>query len=156
MIKLLKGLRPFRLGVAAVLILVFLQSMGDLYLPTLMSDIVDKGIVEGDRSYIWRIGGYMLLVAGGGALCSVIASYLSAKVAAGFGRNTRSRMFEHVENFTLHEFDKLGTASLITRTTNDITQVQTVLTMMLRMMVGAPMMMIGGLLWRYLRMPSCP
>ncbi|WP_042202433.1 ABC transporter ATP-binding protein [Paenibacillus camerounensis] len=146
MIKLLKGLRPFRWGVAAVLILVFLQSMGDLYLPTLMSDIVDKGIVEGDRSYIWRIGGYMLLVAGGGALCSVIASYLSAKVAAGFGRNTRSRMFEHVENFTLHEFDKLGTASLITRTTNDITQVQTVLTMMLRMMVGAPMMMIGGII----------
>ncbi|WP_342563415.1 ABC transporter ATP-binding protein [Paenibacillus sp. FSL R7-0345] len=146
MIKLLKGLKPFRWGVAAVLILVFLQSMGDLYLPTLMSDIVDKGIVQGDRSYIWRIGAYMLLVAGGGALCSVIASYLSAKVAAGFGRNTRSRMFEHVENFTLHEFDKLGTASLITRTTNDITQVQTVLTMMLRMMVGAPMMMIGGII----------
>ncbi len=146
MIKLLKGLGPFRWGVAAVLILVFLQSMGDLYLPTLMSDIVDKGIVQGDRAYIWRIGAYMLLVAGGGALCSVIASYLSAKVAAGFGRNTRSRMFEHVENFTLHEFDKLGTASLITRTTNDITQVQTVLTMMLRMMVGAPMMMIGGII----------
>ncbi|CAM4436403.1 ABC transporter ATP-binding protein [Paenibacillus typhae] len=146
MIKLLKGLKPFRWGVAAVLILVFLQSMGDLYLPTLMSDIVDKGIVQGDRAYIWRIGAYMLLVAGGGALCSVIASYLSARVAAGFGRNTRSRMFEHVENFTLHEFDKLGTASLITRTTNDITQVQTVLTMMLRMMVGAPMMMIGGII----------
>ncbi|CAH1209990.1 putative ABC transporter ATP-binding protein [Paenibacillus auburnensis] len=146
MIKLLKGLKPFRWGVAAVLILIFLQSMGDLYLPTLMSDIVDKGIVHGDRDYIWRIGAYMLLVAGGGALCSVIASYLSAKVAAGFGKNTRSKMFKHVENFTLHEFDKIGTASLITRTTNDITQVQTVLTMMLRMMVGAPMMMIGGII----------
>lgn len=146
MIKLLKGLKPFRWGVAAILILVFLQSMGDLYLPTLMSDIVDKGIVHGDRDYIWRIGAYMLLVAGGGALCSVIASYLSAKVAAGFGKNTRSKMFSHVENFTLHEFDKIGTASLITRTTNDITQVQTVLTMMLRMMVGAPMMMIGGII----------
>ncbi|WP_019914916.1 ABC transporter ATP-binding protein [Paenibacillus sp. HW567] len=146
MIKLLKQLKPFRLAVAAVLILVFLQSMGDLYLPTLMSDIVDKGIVQGDRSYIWRIGGFMLLVAAGGALCSIIASYLSARIAAGFGKNTRSRMFNHVENFTLHEFDKLGTASLITRTTNDITQVQTVLTMMLRMMVGAPMMMIGGII----------
>jgi ATP-binding cassette subfamily B protein len=146
LIKLLKGLKPFTWGVTAVLILVFLQSMGDLYLPTLMSDIVDKGIVQGDRDYIWKIGGYMLLVAGGGALCSVIASYLSAKVAAGFGRNTRSKMFKHVENFTLHEFDKIGTASLITRTTNDITQVQTVLTMMLRMMVGAPMMMIGGII----------
>lgn len=146
MIKLMKQLKPFRLAVAAVLILVFLQSMGDLYLPTLMSDIVDKGIVQGDRSYIWRIGGFMLLVAAGGALCSIIASYLSARIAAGFGKNTRSRMFNHVENFTLHEFDKLGTASLITRTTNDITQVQTVLTMMLRMMVGAPMMMIGGII----------
>lgn len=146
MIKLMKQLKPFKLAIAAVLILVFLQSMGDLYLPTLMSDIVDKGIVQGDRSYIWKIGGFMLLVAAGGALCSIIASYLSAKVAAGFGKNTRSRMFNHVENFTLHEFDKLGTASLITRTTNDITQVQTVLTMMLRMMIGAPMMMIGGII----------
>lgn len=146
MIKLLKGLKPFTWGVAAILILVFLQSMGDLYLPTLMSDIVDKGIVQGDRNYIWKIGGYMLLVAGIAAICSVVASYLSAKVAAGFGKNTRSKMFKHVENFTLHEFDKLGTASLITRTTNDITQVQMVLTMMLRMMVGAPMMMIGGII----------
>ncbi|WP_379156924.1 ABC transporter ATP-binding protein [Paenibacillus sp. sgz5001063] len=146
MIKLMKQLKPFKLAIAAVLILVFLQSMGDLYLPTLMSDIVDKGIVHGDRSYIWRIGGFMLLVAAGGAICSIIASYLSARVAAGFGKNTRSRMFNHVENFTLHEFDKLGTASLITRTTNDITQVQTVLTMMLRMMIGAPMMMIGGII----------
>ncbi|WP_410512704.1 ABC transporter ATP-binding protein [Paenibacillus sp. BR2-3] len=146
MIKLFKQLKPFKLAITAVLILVFLQSMGDLYLPTLMSDIVDKGIVQGDRSFIWKIGFFMLLVAGGGALCSVIASFLSAKVAAGFGKNIRSRMFNHVENFTLHEFDKLGTASLITRTTNDITQVQTVLTMMLRMMVGAPMMMIGGII----------
>lgn len=146
MIKLIKTLKPFRLAIAGVLILVFLQSMGDLYLPTLMSDIIDKGIVEGNQSYIWRIGGFMLLVAAGGVLCSIAASYLSARVAAGFGKNTRSRMFNHVENFTLHEFDKLGTASLITRTTNDITQVQTVLTMMLRMMVGAPMMMIGGII----------
>ncbi|UQZ33940.1 multidrug ABC transporter ATP-binding protein [Paenibacillus sp. PK3_47] len=146
MIKLLKELKPFKLAVAMILILVFLQSMGDLYLPTLMSDIVDKGIVQADRSYIWKIGGFMLLVAGLGALFSVVASYLSAKVAAGFGKNVRSRMFNHVENFTLHEFDKLGTASLITRTTNDITQVQTVLTMMLRMMISAPMMMIGGII----------
>ncbi|MDT3425499.1 ATP-binding cassette subfamily B protein [Paenibacillus forsythiae] len=146
MIKLFKQLRPFSLPIAAILLLVFLQSMGDLYLPTLMSDIVDKGIVHQDRALIWRVGGFMLLVAGGGALCSIIASFLSSKVAMGFGRNTRSKVFSHVENFTLTEFDKLGTASLITRTTNDITQVQTVLMMMLRMMVGAPMMMIGGII----------
>ncbi|SEU12606.1 ABC transporter ATP-binding protein [Paenibacillus sp. NFR01] len=146
MIKLMKQLKPFRWAIALVLVLVFLQSMGDLYLPTLMSDIVDKGIVHMDKPYIWKIGGYMLLVAGVGALCSVVASYFSARIAAGFGKNTRARVFHHVENFTLNEFDKLGTASLITRTTNDITQVQVVLTMMLRMMIGAPMMMIGGII----------
>lgn len=146
MIKLFKQLKPYSMAIIAVLILVFFQSMGDLYLPTLMSDIVDKGIVQGDQNYIWKIGGFMLLVAGLGALCSVGASYLSSKVAAGFGKNLRSRMFNHVENFTLNEFDRVGTASLITRTTNDITQVQVVLTMMLRMMVGAPMMMIGGII----------
>ncbi|AIQ14906.1 ABC transporter ATP-binding protein [Paenibacillus durus] len=146
MIKLFKQLKPFSLPIAVILLLVFLQSMGDLYLPTLMSDIVDRGIVRQEQAYIWRIGGFMLLVAGGGAICSIISSFLSAKVAMGFGRNTRSRVFSHVENFTLTEFDKLGTASLITRTTNDITQVQTVLMMLLRMMVGAPMMMIGGII----------
>lgn len=66
MIKLFKQLKPFRVAIGAVLILVFLQSMGDLYLPTLMSDIVDKGIVQGDRTYIWKIGSFMLLVAGAG------------------------------------------------------------------------------------------
>lgn len=146
MIKLFKQLKPYWLPVTVILLLVFLQSMGDLYLPTLMSDIIDKGIVKMDREYIWKIGGFMLLVAGAGAICSIFASYLSAKVSMGFARGLRSRMFNHVENFTLTEFDKLGTASLITRTTNDITQVQTVLTMMLRMMVGAPMMMIGGII----------
>lgn len=73
-------------------------------------------------------------------------SYLSAKVASGFGRNLRRRLFTHVENFSLQEFDKIGTASLITRTTNDITQVQQVLVMILRMMISAPMMCIGGII----------
>ncbi|WP_442952379.1 ABC transporter ATP-binding protein [Paenibacillus sp. UNC451MF] len=139
-------LRPFRWPIAAVLALIFLQSLSDLYLPTLMADIVDKGIVEGDIPYIFRIGAFMLLVAAAGAVCSVAASFLSAKTAAGFGLRVRDRVFAHVENFSLQEFDRIGTASLITRTTNDITQVQQVLTMMLRMMISAPMMCIGGII----------
>ncbi|MFC6457267.1 ABC transporter ATP-binding protein [Paenibacillus vulneris] len=139
-------LQPYRWPAAAVLVLIFLQSLSDLYLPTLMADIVDKGIVEGDIPYIFRIGGFMLLVAAGGAICSVAASFLSARTASGFGLNVRSRVFSHVENFSLQEFDRIGTASLITRTTNDITQVQQVLTMMLRMMISAPMMCIGGII----------
>ncbi|WP_026576397.1 ABC transporter ATP-binding protein [Bacillus sp. UNC438CL73TsuS30] len=146
MIKLRKFLKPFGLSVLAVLILVLLQSLSELYLPTLMSDIVDKGVVTGDTHYIWKIGGFMLLVAAGGMVCSVTASFFSAKVASGFGKSLRRKLFAHVGDFSLHEFDKIGTASLITRTTNDITQVQQVFVMILRMMVMAPMMCIGGLI----------
>lgn len=134
------------MSVIFVFILVFLQSLSDLYLPTLMADIVDIGVVKGDLPYILKIGGIMLLVAFGGVLCTVAASYLSAKVAAGFGKNVREKVFTHVENFSLQEFDKIGTASLITRTTNDITQVQQVLIMMLRLMIMAPLMCIGGII----------
>ncbi len=114
-----------------------------------MSDIVDKGVVKGDTDYIWKIGGYMLLVALGGMVCSITASFFSAKAASGFGKLLRTKVFSHVGGFSLHEFDKLGTASLITRTTNDITQVQQVLVMMLRMMAMAPMMCIGGIIMAY-------
>lgn len=114
-----------------------------------MSDIVDKGVVKGDTDYIWKIGGYMLLVAAGGMVCSITASFFSAKAASGFGKLLRTKIFSHVGGFSLHEFDKLGTASLITRTTNDITQVQQVLVMMLRMMAMAPMMCIGGIIMAY-------
>lgn len=146
MLKLFKYLKPFSQSVALVLVLVFFQSLADLYLPTLMSDIVDTGIVKGDTSYILRVGAFMLLVAAISGLCLISASFLSAKVATGLGRNLRSLVFARVESYSQHEFDKLGTASLITRTTNDITQVQQVLIIMMRMMVGAPMMSIGGII----------
>lgn len=146
MTKLLGQLRPYYGGIGLVLLLVFLQTMSELFLPTLMADIVDTGIAAGNTAYIVRIGLYMLLFAAGGMLCSIAASYFSAKIAIGFGRDLRSRVFLHVENFSLQEFDRIGTASLITRTTNDITQLQQVLTMMLRMMVMAPLMMLGGLI----------
>lgn len=146
MIKMFKYLKPFTIPVVYVLILLFLQSLSDLYLPTLMADIVDKGIRNGDTSYILGIGGLMLLVAAVGTFCALVASYHSAKVATGFGKNLRQKLFTHVEGFSLQEFDQFGTASLITRTTNDITQVQQVLIMMMRMMVSAPMMAIGGII----------
>lgn len=146
MVKLLRFLRPFRIPVIIVLGLTFFQTISQLYLPTLMSDVVDTGIVNGDTNYILKLGGIMLLIAAGGAVCTVLASFLSSKTASGFGRNLRNRIFSHVESYSLHEFDKIGTASLITRTTNDITQVQMVLVTMMRMMIGAPMMCIGGII----------
>ncbi|WP_172256146.1 ABC transporter ATP-binding protein [Saccharibacillus deserti] len=146
MMKLFRMLKPYRVGVVLVLFMVLVQALSELYLPTLMADIVDKGISNGDIPYIWKIGGLMLGVAMIGMVCSIAASYLSAKVSLGFGRDLRSRVFSHAQRFTLKEFDQFGTASLITRTTNDITQIQQVLTMMLRMMAMAPMMMIGGII----------
>ncbi len=144
--KLFRYLKPYRLPIGIILALVFVQSLSELYLPTLMSDIVNFGISKGDVPYIWQIGGIMLAVAIGGTICAIISSYMSAKVAMGYGKLMRGKVFNHVQHFSLQEFDQIGTSSLITRTTNDITQVQQVLVMILRMMISAPMMCIGGII----------
>ncbi len=146
MIKLFRLLRPFRIPIFFVFVLVFLQSLANLYLPTLTADIVNNGIVKGDINYILRVGGLMLLVTIAGTICAVVASFYSARVAIGFGRLIRGKLFTRVGSFSLHEFDKVSTASLITRTTNDTTQVQQVLIIILNMMISAPLMIIGGLI----------
>ena len=145
MLRLFRLLKPYRMQIAIVVVLVFSQSLSNLYLPTLMADIVDLGIVKGDTGYIIRIGGVMLLVTIGGTLFAVLASFFSSRISIGFGRLIRGRIFAHVANFSLHEFDTVGTASLITRTTNDTTQVQQVLVIMLRLMIMAPLTCIGGI-----------
>lgn len=147
--KLIRYLKPYQMLIVFVLALIFFQSLSELYLPTLMADIIDKGVVHQNTPYIWKIGGLMLLVAALGTACSIAASYYSAKVSMSFGKDIRHKVFSHVENFTLQEFDQFGTASLITRTTNDITQVQQVVNMILRMMVTAPIMAIGGIIMAY-------
>jgi len=144
MLKLYRFLKPFIPMVIGVLVFVFLQTITNLYLPTLMSDIINKGVMMGDSGEILRIGGLMLMVSAGSVLAAVIASYLSSRTAMGFGRNVRNQVFRRVESYSLHEFDKLGTATLITRTTNDITQVQMVTIMIMRMMIMAPLTAIGG------------
>ncbi len=146
MIRLYRFLKPFTAMVIGVFLFVFLQTLGDLYLPTLMSDIINKGVMQGDTDKILQIGGLMLLVAAGGVICAIIASFLSSKAAVGLGTILRSKVFKRVESFSLHEFDKIGTATLITRTTNDINQIQMVTILIMRMMIAAPMMAIGGII----------
>jgi ATP-binding cassette, subfamily B, multidrug efflux pump len=146
MIKLLRFMKPYRMLLVLILVLAFAQSMAILYLPNLMADIVDNGIVKGDTGYIWRIGGLMLLVSIGGVICAVIGTFYSSRVATGFGKIIRGQIFTRVTQFSLHEFDTVSTASLITRTTNDTTQVQQVLIIILGMMITAPMMIIGGII----------
>ncbi|SHE78384.1 ABC transporter ATP-binding protein [Clostridium fallax] len=146
MLKLFKYLKKYKNPLIIVLILLFFQSISQLYLPTLMADIVDTGIVSGDTNYILKIGGVMLIVAALGAICTIGASLLSAKISVGYGKDLRDIVFERVQSYSLNEFNKFGTASLITRTTNDINQVQQVIIIMLRMIVTAPMMCIGGII----------
>jgi len=145
-LRLYRFLRPYRAALAAILALVLLQSLANLYLPTLMAAIVDRGIVHKDIAYILRTGGVMLLIAAGGMVCSIAATFLSSQTAVGFGRIVRGRLFTRVESFSLHELDRFGAATLITRTTNDVTQVQLVTVIILRMMLSAPLLMVGGLI----------
>jgi ATP-binding cassette subfamily B protein len=145
MIKLFKNLKPYTLTIIVVMVFVFLQSLSEIYLPTLMSDIVDTGVINGDVAYIIRIGGWMILIAVIGMISAIFGSYWAAKVATGFGRDLRSKVFTKVESFSLEEFDEKGTASLITRTTNDITQIQQAL-LMLRLFLRAPMLCIGSII----------
>lgn len=145
-IKILKNLSVYKWIILAIFGLVFIQSLSELFLPTLMADIIDNGVIPSDMPVIWKTGGIMLLVTVISALAAVAASYFSSKAAMGLGRDLRRKVFNHVEGFDLQDFDKVGTASLITRTTNDITQIQQVVLMMLRMVLTAPIMFIGGLI----------
>ncbi|NLC51716.1 MAG: ABC transporter ATP-binding protein, partial [Firmicutes bacterium] len=146
MLKLIKFLKPYYLSAAAALGLIFLQAVAELLLPTLMADIVDIGVVNGDIAYIFQVGGLMIIVTLAGTLCAVAASFLSARTATAFGRDLRSAVFRKVEEFSLSEFDRFGTSSLTIRTTNDITQIQQVVMMSMRIMARAPMMAVGGII----------
>ena len=146
MIKLFRFLKPYILPIVVVVLLVFIQSMAELYLPNLMSDIVNKGITNNNIDYITQTGGFMILITLVDSLCAILAAFLSSQIAMGFGRIIRGELFAHITRFSLHEFDKFGTPSLVTRNTNDITQIQTVVMIMLRMMIMAPITCVGGII----------
>ena len=149
MLKIYRNLKPYLFSILGILVLQFFQVMANLYMPTLMADITNYGILKEDIPYIWRTGGQMLLVAGGGVLCAVLASFLGSRTAIGLGRILRSQIFRRVESFSLHEFDRFGASTLITRTTNDIIQIQTLTILMFNMMVAAPITMVAGAILAY-------
>src|SRR3954463_4998523 len=145
MLKLFRHVKLDRGRVGIVLVLALAQSLANLYLPRLMTDIVDRGIANGDTRAIVSIGGWMLLIAIFATACAAAGSFFASRIAIGFGRMVRCRIFTRVEHFSVHQFGRFSTASLITRTTNDTTQVQQVLIMILNMVITAPMMAIGGI-----------
>jgi ATP-binding cassette subfamily B protein len=146
LLKLFKNLKPYAAYIAVTLACVLTTSILDLFLPDYMSNIISKGVVGKNVDEIWRIGGTMLIISGISMSASIIASYCSSISGMGFGKTVREKIFTKVENFSQNEFDKFSTPSLITRTTNDVNQIQMLVMIAQRMMVAAPFMFVGGII----------
>lgn len=147
LIQLLKTyLRPYAGTVVAVVILLLIQSIANLYLPNLTADIINNGVAKGDVGYIWRIGGVMLALAVVVGILAIVAVYYSSRVSMALGRDLRCAIFERVQQFSAREMNRFGTPSLITRNTNDVQQVQTFVQLALTLLVIAPIMGIGGVI----------
>ncbi|WP_413450267.1 ABC transporter ATP-binding protein [Georgenia phoenicis] len=139
-----RHLRPYRRDVAVVVLLQFVQTIAALSLPSLNADIIDQGVVVGDTGYILRVGGLMLLISAVQVGCAVGAVYLGARAATSLGRDLRRAVFTRVQRFSVAEAGRFGAPSLITRSTNDVQQVQMVTLMTFTVIVMAPIMMVGG------------
>ncbi len=154
MFKLIRFLSSYKGRVAVMLILLFLQVLGTLYIPTLTADIVNNGIVAGDLDHIWRTGGFMLAVAVLIAAVSITETYFSTSVFSKMGRDIRDALFEKSQRLTIDQFNRFGPASMITRCTNDITQIQTAYMAGTEMILPAPVMTIAGLLLAFSKSPA--
>ena len=150
--EMIKRLSP--LPVIAAIAFLLIQVICDLYIPTLTADMVNNGIVEGDTSYIWQIGVIMILISLGGFAAALLNTNISARISYKLGCGLRKDIFRKASQFSNDEFDKIGTSSLITRNTNDVTQVQNLIEMFLKFLVLAPLYLIGGVVMAYRLSPS--
>ncbi|AWB88839.1 ABC transporter ATP-binding protein [Salinibacterium hongtaonis] len=147
LIKILRRyLAPHRSLLIGVVVFQLAQSLASLYLPSLNADIIDNGVARGDIGYIFRLGGVMLLVTLLQVACAVTAVYFGAKAAMGLGRDLRGAVFDRVGTFSEREVAQFGAPSLITRSTNDVQQVQMVVLMTCTLFVSAPILAIGGVI----------
>jgi ATP-binding cassette subfamily B multidrug efflux pump len=139
-------LKPYRKQLVLVVALVLAQAMGNLFLPALNAQIIDKGVAKGEITVILQLGAVMLLVSLVVGAISIVSVYWGSKTAMAFGRDLRSAIFRRVEAFSQTEVNFFGTPSLITRNTNDVQQVQQLIVMGLNMMIMAPITAIGGVI----------
>jgi ATP-binding cassette subfamily B multidrug efflux pump len=147
LIRLLRAhLRPYRRDISAVIVLQLVQTLATLYLPTLNADIIDKGVITGDTHYIMRTGAIMLAITLVQITCAVGAVFFGARTAMALGRDVRHAVFSRVQQFSAREVGRLGTPSLITRSTNDVQQVQMLAVMTFTLLVSAPIMCVGGII----------
>ncbi|MDT3399495.1 ABC transporter ATP-binding protein [Streptomyces sp. B1866] len=146
LVRLIRAyLRPYARSLVLILLLQLVQTLATLYLPTLNADLIDNGVVQGDTGYILRIGGVMTAVSLLQIVCAIGAVYYGARTAMLLGRDIRAAVFDQVQSFSAREVGHFGAPSLITRTTNDVQQVQMLCLMTFTMMVSAPIMCVGGI-----------
>ncbi|MEU4688213.1 ABC transporter ATP-binding protein [Actinoplanes sp. NPDC023714] len=146
LIKLLRvHLRPYRTEITLVVLFQFLQTLATLYLPALNADIIDNGVVEGDTGYVMRVGAGMLGITLVQITAQAVAVYFGARTAMAVGRDLRASIFERVQTFSAREVGQFGAPSLITRTTNDVQQIQMLVLLTFTLMVSAPIMCVGGI-----------
>ncbi|MGW2301479.1 ABC transporter ATP-binding protein [Streptomyces sp. NPDC001809] len=146
LIRLLRThLGPYRKPIALLVLLQFLQTCASLYLPTLNADIIDNGVVAGDTGYILRFGALMVGVSVVQVVCNIGAVFYGARTASALGRDVRAAVFDRVQSFSARELGHFGAPSLITRTTNDVQQIQMLVLMAFTLMVSAPIMCVGGI-----------
>ncbi|AEI12396.1 ABC transporter ATP-binding protein [Cellulomonas gilvus] len=145
LVRLLREhLRPYAVAVSAVVVLQLVQTLATLYLPSLNARIIDEGVVPGDIDRIMRLGGVMLAISLLQVVCAIVAVWFGARAAMGFGRDVRARLFGTVQTFSAQELGQFGAPTLITRTTNDVQQVQMVVLMTFTFVIMAPIMLVGG------------
>lgn len=146
MIKLLKYLKPYTGMIIATSIILLFQVVGNLFVPNLLADMVKQINPQASAAIIniVKTGAIALSVVLGVVVCQIVTAYFASKISMGMGRDIRSAVFKKTQKLALNEFNMVGTSSLINRTTNDITQIQTVMLMMFRVMLTAPIMLIGG------------
>ncbi|MGK3942287.1 ATP-binding cassette subfamily B multidrug efflux pump [Streptomyces canus] len=146
LIRLLRTyLRPYRKPIALLVLLQFLQTCATLYLPTLNADIIDEGVVNGDTGYILSYGALMIGISLAQVVCNIGAVFYGARTAAALGRDLRAAVFDRVQSFSAREVGQFGAPTLITRTTNDVQQVQMLTLMTFTLLVSAPIMCVGGI-----------
>ncbi|MEV7108315.1 ABC transporter ATP-binding protein [Streptomyces atroolivaceus] len=147
LIKLLRTyLGPYRRPIVLLVLLQLLQTCASLYLPSLNADIIDNGVVQGDTGYILEFGAVMIVVSTVQIVCNIGAVYYGARTASSLGRDVRASVFGRVQSFSAREVGRFGAPSLITRTTNDVQQVQMLVLMAFTLMVSAPIMCVGGVI----------
>ena len=142
----LKFIKPYKWWVVWTVIFIALQSLSDLYLPDLNATIIDRGVMQGDMQTILLYGGIMLLVALLVGVCTLGTTYFSTKASLAYGRDMRLALFTKVQSFSQSDLDHFGTPSLITRTTNDVNQLQQMMQMLLRTIITTPILLIGGII----------